>query len=279
MKVSIIIPVFNERADILECLSSLSDQLEKDFEVIVVDDGSTDKTSEVLRNFQFQISNFQYVRQNHSGAGAARNLGAKKAKGKILVFVDADMTFDKGFIGNLIAPIGKNGVIGTFSKEEFLANKNNVWAVCWNLNRGLPKDRMHGDKYPDNQRVFRAILKEKFDEAGGFDAKGGYIDDWTLSEKLGVLAVNAPNAIFYHKNPGSLSEVFRQSKWMAKRKYKFGIVGIVIALIRVSLPASVLVGLVSAFRFSTPQFFVFKIVSDFAQFVGIFEYIFGKVAK
>lgn len=279
MKISIIIPVFNEDKEILSCIKSLSGQSEKDFEIIVVDDGSTDKTLEVLESLKPKVKNLKVLRENHRGAGAARNLGAKKAKGNILVFVDADMTFDKDFIRNLVKPIETGVAIGTFSKEELLANKDNIWAVCWNLNRGLPKDRMHSFYYPDKQKVFRAILKKKFDEAGGFDIKGGYTDDWTLSEKLGVLAANAPNAVFYHKNPGSLSEVFRQSKWMAKRKYKFGIIGIFVALIRVSFPVSLINGIFSSIRFLIPQFFVFKIVSDFAQFIGILEYQFGKVSK
>ncbi len=276
MNVSVIIPVFNEENDILECLRSLSDQSETDFEIIIVDDGSKDGT---LKRVEESGVKCLILRQNHKGAGAARNLAAKKAKGKILVFVDADMTFDVHFLEKLTEPIRKDLCYGTFSKEELLANKDNVWAICWNLNRGLPRDRMHDDSYPDRQKVFRAILKEKFDAVGGFDIRGGYIDDWTLSERLGVLAVNAPGAILYHKNPGSLSEVFDQSRWMAKRVYKLGIAGILIALIRVSLPVSVLMGTFGALGFLIPRFFVFKLVSDFGQFVGIFEYIGGKVSK
>ena len=66
---------------------------------------------------------------------------------------------------------------------------------------------------------------------------------------------------------------------MAKRRYKLGTVGILGALVRVSLPVSVLVGLISVFRFLIPQFLVFKVVSDFGQFFGILEYLTGKVAK
>ena len=277
MLASVIVAVFNGEEIIGGCLESLSKQSLKDFEVIVVDDGSTDATLKRLKTIK--IPKLRVLTQEHKGAGAARNFGAKKAKGDILVFVDADMTFEEDFISKLIDPIGKNGVIGTFSKEEFMENQNNIWAVCWNLNRGLPKNRMHGKDYPERQKVFRAILREKFDEVGGFDVRRGYTDDWTLSERLGVLAVNAPGAIFYHKNPGSLSEVFRQSKWMAKRTYKLGVAGILIALVRVSLPISIPAGLIGVVRFMIPGFFIFKLVSDFGQFVGIFEYIAGKVSK
>src|SRR5258708_40324123 len=100
MKVSVIIPVYNEEEVIGECLSSLKKQSAKDFEIIVVDDGSYDSTLEILQAFDVRI-----FKQNHHGPGVARNLGAKHAKGKILVFVDADMTFDRDFVKNLSKPI------------------------------------------------------------------------------------------------------------------------------------------------------------------------------
>lgn len=274
-KVSVIIPVFNEEDSVGECLASLGEQSYKDMEIIVVDDGSSDRTLDIVKSFD----GVKIFTQGHGGAGAARNLGSEYARGEILVFVDADMTFDRDFIKNLINPIGRT-IIGTFSKEERLANKDNIWAMCWNLNRGLPPTKMHPINYPDYQKVFRAILKSEFKRAGGFNEKGGYTDDYTLSEKLKTMAVAAPGAVFYHKNPDSLAEVFVQSRWMAKRKYKLGILGYLAALLRVNIVTSVIVGLILSVFYFTPQFFVFKLVSDFGQFVGVLEYaIWGKVSK
>jgi glycosyltransferase involved in cell wall biosynthesis len=281
-KVSVIIPVYNEEKVIKDCLESLVKQTYKNLEIIVVDDGSKDKSKVKIQKAksQFKIKNLKLLEQKHKGAGAARNLGAKRAKGDILVFIDADMTFDKNFIKKLVAPIEEGRAIGTFSKEEYLANKDNVWAKGWNINRGLPMFKMHPEDYPETQKVFRAISKSAFKKVGGFDEKAGYTDDWTLSEKLGVEAINAPGAIFYHKNPDSLREVFVQSRWMAKRKYKLGMIGSLVALMRVSLPVSVLIGVVKSLKDKLPSFLVFKIVSDLGQFIGILEYlIFRKVSK
>lgn len=278
MKVSVVIPVYNEEEVIRACLRSLAKQSHRDFEIIVVDDGSTDSTFRKLQNSK--TPKLQAFRQEHKGAGSARNLGAKRARGEILVFVDADMTFDKDFIRKLVNPILEKKVIGTFSKEEYLANKNNIWARCWNINRGFSPDQMHSINYPETQKVFRAILKEEFEKVRGFDEKVGYTDDWSLSEKLGVEAVSVTGAIFYHHNPETLKEVFIQSKWMAKRKYKFGVLGYLFALIRVSLPVSVVSGLLVSITYYLVPFVVFKIVSDFGQFIGILEYVLsGKVSK
>ena len=133
--------------------------------------------------------------------------------------------------------------------------------------------------YPDIQHVFRAILKSEFDKVGGF-TPGGYDDDWSLSKKLEYEAVSAPKAIFYHKNPDNLLEIFNHAKWIGKRKYKFGILGELVALVRSLFPVSLIVGLLKSLVNHNLQFIVFKIVYDFGIFIGILENIlFNKQGK
>ena len=221
---SVIIPVYNEEKVIGRCLESLARQTCTPKEIIVVDDGSSDKTSEVLSRFKIQDSGFRILRGAHLGAGAARNLGVKHATGNILVFVDADMTFSKTFLEDLVKPILDGKSKGTFSKLEYVANWNNRFSRFWNYAKGIYEPRSIPADYPEKAPVFRAILKSEFDKAGGFDENKGYNDDWSLSEKLGMKATEA-KAGFYHYNPENLPEVFMQARWTGKREYKFGIVG------------------------------------------------------
>jgi len=279
MKISIIIPTYNEEKVLPDAIESLGFQTYNDFEIIVVDDGSIDKTLEILRNLQLTIPNFQFLEQKHKGAGAARNLGAKSAEGGTLVFVDADMAFDKEFLSKLVSPIISGGAKGTFSKEEIVSNWKNVWARCWNINEGWEVKRRHPKNYPDHQPVFRAILKSEFDRVGGY-TPGGYDDDWSLGKKLGYDAVASPGAVFYHKNPGSLGEIFKHAQWVGKRKYKLGIIGDFIAVLRVILPFSIIIGLIKGIIYKELRFLVFKIVYDFGIFTGILKFmLFGKGAK
>jgi glycosyltransferase involved in cell wall biosynthesis len=279
MKISIIIPAYNEKKVLENCIESLGAQTYKDFEIVVVDDGSTDGTLEILKNLKKSLLNFKFIKQGHLGAGAARNAGAKLSKGEILVFVDADMAFDKDFLKNLVAPITEDMAKGTFSKEEYVANWYNIWARCWNINEGWEQKRRHPANYPDYQPVFRAILKSEFEKVDGF-TPGGYNDDWSLYRKLGYEAVNAPNAVFYHINPSSLGEVFKHAKWVGKRNYKFGYLGFLAALLRSSLPVSTVIGIYKAIVFGNLAFPVFKIVYDFGIFVGILEkLLYGKNSK
>ena len=274
MKVSVIIPTYNEKDVILDCLESLGEQTYDDFEIIVVDDGSTDRTIDALNS----LSTTHYpqstlFRQKHKGAGAARNLGASKAKGEILVFVDSDMTFEPDFISNLVKPIITGKAKGTFSKEEYVSNWNNIWAQCWNINQNWPAKMRHPKDYPDDDKVFRAILASEFKRVGGFTS-GGYTDDYSLSEKLGYKSTAALGAKYYHKNPGSLSEIFKQAIWIGKRPYKFGAIGNFFALVRVSLPVSLIIGLYKSIINFKFEFLIFKLIYDFGIFIGILSYIF-----
>lgn len=279
MNVSVIIPTYNEEKVIDDCLRSLAKQSMDDIEIIVVDDGSTDSTIKKISKLKTGDLNLKIESGSHRGAGAARNLGAQQALGKILVFVDADMTFDKDFIANLVKPILTNDTKGTFSKDEYVSNWNNVWARCWNINEGWEEKKRHPKNYPNHQPVFRAILRGEFDRVWGF-TPGGYDDDWSLSQKLGYQAVAAPNAIFYHKNPETLSEIYKHAKWVGKRKYKYGFLGYIVGIVRASLPISLLVGIYKSIKYLSPTFLIFKIVYDLGILTGIFELLIsGKSSK
>lgn len=258
MKVSIVIPVYNERQTIERCLASLAKQTVKS-EIIVVDDGSTDGSEK-----------FATYKQLHQGPGAARNLGASKATGDILVFVDADMEFEAYFVEKLIKPIIDGEAIGTFSKEEYLLNKDNIWARFWNLNFGRNAEKMHSDDYPNEQDVFRAIKREYFEKAGGFDSSVGYTDDWTISRKLGIKAISAPGAKYYHMNPSSLREVWVQARWFGKNEF------LTKNLIRKFYNLFRYFPLWSIFYLYDFNLFVFKVVFNGAVFLSVFLSFFGE---
>lgn len=91
-KFSIIIPVYNAGKYLERCLVSVlkQDLSSDEYEVIVVDDGSSDGTKEILRVYSHRFSNLNVITRLHSGVGEARNCGCQKAIGKYFLFVDAD---------------------------------------------------------------------------------------------------------------------------------------------------------------------------------------------
>lgn len=267
-KISVIIPAYNSGTTIEACLTSILNQTQPPEEIVVIDDGSTDDTVKTITHLQQELPKIRLFKESHHGPGASRNFAASKAIGEILVFVDSDMEFDQNFLKELTRPIIKNLAIGTWSGNEWVKNWHNVWARCWNYNQNRSTRRMIGAN-PGQKPVFRAVLKSEFMRVKGFDLVG-YTDDWTLGNKLGVVPKTS-YAKFYHHNPATLMQVFSHSRWVAKRPYKFGILGTIITLFRYNLFFSLLFGLVKSIRYFTPGFLIFKLVYDFGIVVGALE--------
>lgn len=263
---SVIIPTYNEERYISGCLRTLREQTYPSVEIIVVDDGSTDKTKDMVKRFQVKL-----IEQNHLGPGLARNRGAAESNGDILIFIDADMEFHPEYLAKLVAPILEDNAIGTFHAEEYVLNYENSWARYWNLACGI-RDRFRiPPDFFEKPTVFRAILKNKFKEVGGYDDIGVQ-DDSTLSKKLGVLSIAAPGAICYHRNSETLSEVFRDARWYARGGI-FHQYADVARSFRKSLKAAYR----EAKTMKEWRFFIFKIVFYWGVRRGVKDYRSGKV--
>ncbi|MGL5650089.1 MAG: glycosyltransferase family 2 protein [Clostridium sp.] len=89
-KLSVIIPVYNVKSYIVETLESIYNQTLKEFELILIDDGSTDGTYEILKEYEGRYENIKLLKQENSGPSIARNKGLKVATGEYIVFVDSD---------------------------------------------------------------------------------------------------------------------------------------------------------------------------------------------
>jgi hypothetical protein len=127
--------------------------------------------------------------------------------------------------------------VGTYTTEERVANWDNIWARCLNIEEGWADKKRFPADPPQYGTDFRAILKSEFDRVGGFD-NIGYTDTWSLFNKLGVRPL-ASRGICYHHNPGTLGAVFRQARWTAKRPTNMDSL-VLLRITRTSLPISLL---------------------------------------
>lgn len=100
--ISIIIPVYNVAPYLDECLESVSCQSWKDFEAILVDDGSTDESRSIAEKWRDCDSRIQVIGITHGGPGKARNAGLDKAKGKYITFIDSDDTVEPDYLKSLL---------------------------------------------------------------------------------------------------------------------------------------------------------------------------------
>lgn len=100
--ISIIIPVYNAENYINKCLDSILAQTYKKFEIICIDDGSTDNSANIINRYSEQNANLKFIQQNNTGASAARNLGLRQASGEYIMFIDADDYIEQNMLEEMI---------------------------------------------------------------------------------------------------------------------------------------------------------------------------------
>jgi glycosyltransferase involved in cell wall biosynthesis len=113
--ISVIIPTYNRRPILEQCLRALAQQQPgpyEGYEVVVVDDGSTDGTVEWLQNNPVGLPQWKLLQQEHRGPAAARNLGFRHAQGSLIVFIDSDLVVVDHFLASHAQMLRRHGVTG-----------------------------------------------------------------------------------------------------------------------------------------------------------------------
>lgn len=163
--ISVIIPVYNGSGYIEECLSALGSSLYRSFETIVVDDASTDNSAEICRGFGVTVTGLE----RQSGPAAARNEGAKRAAGEILLFIDADVVVTENTLGQFADIfIGDPDISAAFGSYDDSPRAPDFISQYRNLLHHFVHQRSSVDA-----RTFwagcGAVRREVFSELGGFD--------------------------------------------------------------------------------------------------------------
>jgi glycosyltransferase involved in cell wall biosynthesis len=123
-EISVIISAYNSSQYILEALDSVFAQSFTDFEVIVVDDGSTDDTRQKIHNYPHAI---RYFYQENGGPSKARNLGIRESKGKYIAFLDANEIWLPSKLDKQLAEFKKNPELGMVITENCLFDRRGVY--------------------------------------------------------------------------------------------------------------------------------------------------------
>jgi len=131
--ISVIIPTFNRSGFLKKAIESVLSQKYRDFELIVVDDGSEDDTPEVVTGFGPDI---KYIKQKNKGPGAARNLGIKNSKGNFIAFLDSDDWWEKDKLGIQFKAMQEN-------PEYAISHTQEVWYRDGKLLNQKQKHKKH----------------------------------------------------------------------------------------------------------------------------------------
>lgn len=100
-KISVIIPIYNAEVYLENCLESIKNQSFTDYEVLLIDDGSTDNSGKICDVFATKDFRFQVIHKSNGGVSSARNIGIEQAKGEWICFMDSDDTVEKDYLQHL----------------------------------------------------------------------------------------------------------------------------------------------------------------------------------
>jgi cellulose synthase/poly-beta-1,6-N-acetylglucosamine synthase-like glycosyltransferase len=210
----VIVPAYNESANIAATVRSLVGSDYPGVEVIVVDDGSTDGTAAIAR--ALRLPRVHVIRQDNAGKPAALNTGIRRARGDILVLVDGDTVFEPDAIGRLVQPM-RDAAVGAVSGNAKVANRRGLlgrwqhieYVIGFNLDRRMFDIAQCMPTVPGAIGAFR---RETLHDVGGVPADTLAEDaDLTMAVlRAGWRAVYAPDAVAWTEVPSSLRQLWRQ---------------------------------------------------------------------
>lgn len=225
LAVSVIIPVYNGAGTIGKCLDALlaQDFPSSDFEILVVDDGSTDATVEILKSYAQRSPRIRFLRQSNQGPAMARNVGAMHARGRVLLFTDADCEPLPDWVKEMNRPLcGPDGTVAGV-KGAYRTRQTGFAPRFAQLEFEARYRRLLRSEYIDFVDTYSAgFLREAFLGLGGFDTSfpKANNEDVEFSYRMvsrGYKMVFNPAAIVYHQHPRTLykylSTKFGRAYW------------------------------------------------------------------
>ena len=221
MHFSVIIPVYNRPFEVFELLNSLVRQTYPDFEVILVEDGSTEKSDHLITRFESLLS-VQYFFKENQGQGFARNYGMTKAQGDFFVILDSDVILPSDYLSVLRTALQERNLDAFGGPDAAASDFSNLQKAMdfamtsfWTTGgiRGKLKDPAKYQARGFNMGVSRAV----FETLGGFlDPNRGEDIEWSIRiKKAGFRLELVEEAFVFHKRKNTLFS-------FAKQAFSFG---------------------------------------------------------
>ena len=230
MFLSVVIPTYNRRAILEKCLEALENQvlnlLIEDYEIVVVDDGSTDGTTDWLKIKKNEFPHVRLIEQEHGGPAKGRNLGVHAARGNVIVFIDSDLIVTEYFLACHARKLSKSwdlrgnklcftygSVINTNNFDNPTSEPHKLQDLSW--------------AYFATGNV--AIDKNILEKSGLFDVAFQLYgwEDLELGERLrmmNVKLIKCPSAVGYHWHPALTIDQIPDLIRVERERAKMGLV-------------------------------------------------------
>jgi poly-beta-1,6 N-acetyl-D-glucosamine synthase len=214
--VSVLVPAYNEKLGIEATVRSMHNQGHSKFEVVVIDDGSTDGTAEIVERLRDELTGVILVSQSNAGKASALNAGMRVAGGDIIVTVDADTVFEPGALAKLVQPLC-DPTVGAVSGNTKVANRSGVLGRWQHLEyvMGFNLDRRMYDVLgcmPTVPGAIGAFRRSALEQVGGFsdDTLAEDTDVTMALHRVGFRVVYEPRAVAWTEAPHGLRDLWRQ---------------------------------------------------------------------
>lgn len=221
-KVSIIIPAYNIELYIKECLESIINQTYKNLQIIVINDGSTDKTLDICSNIR--DSRIEIINKKNGGVSSARNAGLKKVSGEYFLFVDGDDVLDTNAVEILVKMIetskadiaicGHEKFISQYTNDVYMSSNNNIYTSKEYFKAILA--------FQQNTYAWGTLIKKKYKNIVKFP-ENDYFEDlgtmYKLYEQVKSIVYNPVSLVKYRQNPHSIVHTYKEKKIIDYVKY------------------------------------------------------------
>lgn len=219
--ISVVVPAHNEEAVLVSCVRSILGSNRENLEVLIIDDGSTDRTGELGRDLESEDPRVRYLHQNNAGKGAALNHGYRESTGEFLMFVDADSVFTDRTVPEMLRAFHDDRV-GAVCGDDRPVNLNRVLtrflALITHVGTGLVRRAFDVLRcvpvVSGNCGAFRRSALDELAVGGP-----GPLREDTIGEDLELTwrmhrtswrVVFAPRALVYAESPSSIRALWRQ---------------------------------------------------------------------
>lgn len=217
MRYSILIPVYNRPDEVRELLESLLSQPTWEFDVVIVEDGSSDPCCDVLDDYKDRLS-IKYLVKENGGPSAARNFGAAEAEGDYLLILDSDIIVPKGYIEAIDKELAENPCDAFGGADRAHPSFSDTQkAISYAMTSFFTTGGIRGGKkkldkfYPRSFNM--GVRREVFQSLGGFDVSMRFGEDIDFSIRIfqnGYSCRLFPDAWVYHKRRTDFRKFFRQ---------------------------------------------------------------------